>query len=58
MSDPSVVDLDSDDIVDGDSLRSIPLGIDWGDFGIKFLVDPILGTCVSLFLAKSLLSLL
>ena len=58
MSDPSKVDLDSDDIVDGDSLRSIALGIDGGDFGIKFLVGPLLGTSVSLFLAKSLLSLL
>ena len=58
MRDTSVVDLDSDDIVDGDSLRSIALGIDWGDFGIEFLVDPLLGTSVSLFLAMSLLSLL
>ena len=58
MSDPSVVDLDSDNIVDGDFLRSIALGIDWGDFGVKFLASPLLGTSVSLFLAKSLLSLL
>ena len=56
MSDPSMVDLDSDDTALGEFLRSIPLGIDGGDFGIKFLVGPLLGTSVSLFLAKSLLS--
>ena len=58
MSDPSVVDLASGDIVLGDFLRSIALGIDWGDLGIEFLVGPLLETSVSLFLAKSLLSLL
>ena len=58
MSDPSVVDLDSDNIVDGDFLRSIALGIDGGDFGIEILVDPLLETSVSLFFAKSLLPLL
>jgi len=58
MSDPSIVDLDSDDIVGGDFLRSIALGIDWGDFGIEFLVGPLVETSVSLLLAKSLLSLL
>ena len=58
MSDPSIVDLDSDNIVDGDFLRSIALGIDGGDFGIEILVDPLLERSVSLFLAKSLLSLL
>ena len=58
MSDPSIVDLSSDDIVLGDFLRSIALGIDRGDVGIKFLVSPLLETSVSLFLAKSLLSLL
>ena len=56
MSDPSTVDLDSDDIVGGDFLRSIALGIDWGDF--EFLVGPLLETSVSLLLTKSLLSLL
>ena len=58
MSDPSTVDLDSDDIVGGDFLRSIDLGIEWGDFDIEFLVGPLLETSVSLLLAKSLLSLL
>jgi len=58
MSDPSKVDLDPDDIVGGDFLRSIALGIDWGDFGIEFLVGPLVVTSVSLFLANSLLSLL
>ena len=58
MSDPSVVDLDSDDILLGDFLRSIALGIDWGDFGIEFLVGPLLETSVPLLLAMSLLSLL
>ena len=58
MSDPSMVDLDSDEIVLGDFLRSIALGFDWGDVGIEFLVGPLLEISVSLFLAKSLLSLL
>ena len=58
MSDPSMIDLDSDDIVLGDILRSIALGLNWGDVGIGFLVGPLLETSVSLFLAKSLLSLL
>ena len=58
MSDPSRVDLDSDDIVLGDFLRSIALGIDWGDVRIEFLVGPLLEISVSLFLVKSLLSLL
>ena len=58
MSDPSMIDLDSDDIVLGDFLRSIALGIDWGDVGIEFLVGSLLETSVSLLLAKSLLSLL
>ena len=58
MSDPSVVDSHSDNIVEGDFLRSIALGIDCGDFGIEILVDPLLETSVSLLLAKSLLSLL
>ena len=57
MSDPSIVDLSSDDIVLGDFLRSIALGIDWGDVCINFLVGPLLEASVSLFLAKSLLSL-
>ena len=57
MSDPSIVDLSSDDIVPGDFLRSIALGIDWGDVCINFLVCPLLEASVSLFLAKSLLSL-
>ena len=56
MSDPSIVD--SDDTTPGDSLRSIALGIDWGDVRIEFLVGPLLEISVSLFLAKSLLSLL
>ena len=58
MSDPSIVVLESDDIVGGDFLRSIALGIDWGDFGIEFLVGPLVETSVSLLLGKSLLSLL
>ena len=58
MSDPSMIDLDSDDIVLGDFLRSIALGIDWGDVGIEVLVDPSLEMSVSLSLVKSLLSLL
>ena len=58
MSDPSVVDLDADDMVLGDFLRSIALGIDCSDVGIEFLVGPLLETSVSLFLDKSLLSLL
>ena len=58
MSDPSIVDSDSGDIVVGEPLRSIALGIDCGDFGIEILVDPLLGTSVSLFFAKSLLPLL
>ena len=58
MSDPSMIDLDPDDIELGDFLRSIALGIDRGDVGIKFLVGPLLETSVSLFLVKSLLSLL
>ena len=56
MSDPSIVD--SDDTAPGDSLRSIVLGIDCDDFGIEFLICPLLDTSVSLFLANSLLSLL
>jgi len=58
MSDPSMIDLASDDIVLGDFLRSIALGMDWSDVGIEFLVGSLLETSVSLFLAKSLLSLL
>ena len=58
MSDPSVDDLDSDNKVDGDFLRSIALGIDCSDFGIEILVDPLLETSVSLFFAKSFLPLL
>ena len=55
---PLVIDLASGDIVRGDFLRSIALGIDWGDVGIELLVGPLLETSVSLFLVKSLLSLL
>ena len=58
MNDPSILDLDSEDIVGGEFVRSIALGIDWGDVGIEFLVGPLLEISVSLFLAKSLLSLL
>ena len=58
MSDPLMVDLDSDEIVLDDFLRSIALGIDWGDVRIEFLVGPLLEMSVSLFLVKSLLSLL
>ena len=58
MSDPSIVDSDSGDIVVGEPLRSIALEIDWVDFGMKFLDGRLLETSVSLFLAKSLLSLL
>ena len=58
MSDPSIVDSDSGDIVVGEPLRSIALGIDGGDFCIEILVDPLLERSVSLFLAKSLLPLL
>ena len=58
MSDPAIVDLGSDNIDVGDLLRSVDLGTDWGDFGIEFLVGPLLETSVSLLLAKSLPSLL
>ena len=58
MSDPSIVDSDTGDIVVGEPLRSFALGIDWIDFGIKFLDGRLLETSVSLFLDNSLLSLL